>query len=111
MDKIYAHATSRGLSDECFDRLVDIVTHSSHIDTSKNTVLIKSLIPRSKINDRSLIRIVNALGEGQSKANHPTQVCKIILHVYIIHSTRVIYTNGRMYSKQFVKRRCVYYDG
>lgn len=75
VEQISAYANIHGLQNKHLEELLRILTlGKTFLESSKVRVLVKALVPQSKIQSSAVIHLIGALGEGQNKAVYATQV-------------------------------------
>ena len=72
------------MSKETLDEIVDVITSPSELDQASIVSMIKSLYPSSQVSVESTLKVVGALGHGQSRASFTTQawLLKWLIMVY-----------------------------
>lgn len=75
VDALSQYSSRRGLSPEVLEILIEALTkHPFHLDQGVSNRLIKTLIPRKKVSQEIVLKIVGCLGSGANKPPLGTQV-------------------------------------
>lgn len=75
VDQIAHHAAVRGLVPDVLETLVDVVTVTPcYLDQSIAGKVVKALVPRRKVADSVVIKVIACLGNGQRKPAPAIQV-------------------------------------
>jgi hypothetical protein len=75
VQQIADYANSNGLSHAQLEQLLKSLTvNKTHLDAAKIRVLVRCLVPQSKIRQSTIVQVINSLGEGHGKAAYSIQV-------------------------------------
>lgn len=73
LDDLSHYASTRGLSHESLDQLIDILTTPSKLDQITITAILKHLYPRHTVAETIAVKIVGCFGQGKHKPALSTQ--------------------------------------
>ncbi|BFZ62411.1 hypothetical protein YB2330_003505 [Saitoella coloradoensis] len=74
LNVIGPHAVRNGLTDDSMSRLVDVIANpNSTLDTGTASLLIKALLPRNRVQDSIVLKIVGSLGRGDGRGQFTAQ--------------------------------------
>ena len=75
IESLSTHATIRGLSEEVLDSLIEILTKTPcRLDQFVAARIVKALIPRRRVAEEVVLKVVGCLGVGTHKPQLGIQV-------------------------------------
>lgn len=92
-EKFGAKAYENGLSPGAIDEIIDLITLPNELDQASTAALIKNLFPSSRVADKTTIKVIGALGHGQSRASFTVQtlLLKWLVMVYdVLESQKLV---------------------
>lgn len=72
-ERLGSRAYEEGLSKDHIDQIVDLITTPNELDQASTVCLIKNLYPSGKVSVDSTLKVIGALGHGQTRATFSTQ--------------------------------------
>ena len=76
---------AQGLVPDDLERLLDLVTLPSRLDQASRGALVRGLYPAAGVSDEAALKVVGALGYGQSKPALPLQTLLLRWLVMVYH--------------------------
>ncbi|GAO48660.1 Mis6-domain-containing protein [Saitoella complicata NRRL Y-17804] len=74
LNVIGPHAVRNGLTDEMMSRLVEVIANpNSALDSGTASLLVKALLPRNRVPESIVLKIVGCLGRGDGRAPFTAQ--------------------------------------
>lgn len=102
IESISPHASARGLPASTLELLLDALTLSpNHLDAASAGRIVKLLIPRQKVGEGAVLRVVQCLGAGRGRASLGVQekLCRWLVMCYnVLEDWGVL---GRVYGVLF----------
>lgn len=81
------------MSPGAIDEIIDLITLPNELDQASIAALIKNLFPSSRVADKTTIKVIGALGHGQSRASFTVQtlLLKWLVMVYdVLESQKLV---------------------